>query len=254
MRMGHVFSVGLLAVLLPAAAFGQNNICRTASPSVPDQARAEQLRIEAAERAQREVERRGWEVKMVPVKYAFSEATLKALCIFQVEVVAQPTLRVVQIRAPKELMAAVEDALKRLDVPEVSPKTVEVTAYILSSNDRVQGNQSPLPASLQPVANQLKGLVLNGDLFLADTIVARGIEGQYLRVGGTNQFNAQINVREGNPSVVRLDSLQVSTLGAQFNTSVDVPVGAQVVVGKVTANTGEAKPSVILVVTAKILE
>jgi hypothetical protein len=92
----------VLSIALPVAGFAQSDLCVQPLPSVPNEARAEQLRIDAGERAQREGERRGWEVKMFQVKNITpANNPLGALCIFRVEVVFQSTLRMVQVRAPE---------------------------------------------------------------------------------------------------------------------------------------------------------
>ena len=103
------------------------------------------------------------------------------------------------------------------------------------------------------MVTQLKSLLPNGNVYLADTIVTRGTAGNIVSVQGESMMNAMIQVREGTPSVVRLDNFNVRTNNASFNTSVDVPVGTQVVVGKATSSDSK-KRAVILVMTAKLLE
>src|SRR5262245_44647111 len=102
---------GLFLAALPVSSMA--DIClQGREPERSDQARAEQLRLEAAERAQREADRRGWEVKNFTLKNTINERdnNFRALCIFRVEVVLQPALKMIQIRAPKELMATIEEA------------------------------------------------------------------------------------------------------------------------------------------------
>src|SRR5215471_19975404 len=155
-------NVLLLAFLtaLPAVGFAQSDLCIQPLPSVPAEARAEQLRIDAAERTQREVERRGWEVKMFQVKNITpSNNPLGALCIFRVEVVFQSALRLVQVRAPKELMPEIEEAIKKLDVPPppaILTKGVELTGYVVVAMEPPDPQMQALPKTLEPVATQLK--------------------------------------------------------------------------------------------------
>jgi hypothetical protein len=61
---------------------------------------------------------------MFSVKNPINERTnnFGALCIFRVEVVLQPALKVVQVRAPRELMPTIEEAIKTLDVPAPPPR------------------------------------------------------------------------------------------------------------------------------------
>ena len=240
--------------LIPVTSFAQADLCVAPLPSVPNEAKAEQLRIQAQERKDREFERRAWEVKMVAVKNEISDRNLQALCIFRIEVVSQPALRLVQIRAPKELMSAIEDALKRLDVPPPPPlvrKMVELTGYVLIVADTAEPGLMPLPSSLESVGNQLKSLLPNGNLYLADTIVARGSD--RVSVRGSTTLDTSLTVRDGAPPVIALTNFSVQASGAQFTTTVDIPIGVQVVVGKATT-TGDRKRAVVLVMTAKLIE
>ena len=191
MRMpGTASMTALLLLLLPAVGSAQSDLCIPSLPSVPSEAKAEQLRIDAAERAQREMDRKAWDVRMFTLKNALTNEALRALCIFRIEVVNQPALHLLQIRSPKspELMAAIEDAVKRLDVPPTPPpvsKGIELTGFVVVAMDPVDPQMLPLPAALQPVAAQLKSILPNGALALADTFVVRGVERQNLSLQAT---------------------------------------------------------------------
>jgi hypothetical protein len=261
----HVLLLAVIFISLPAAGFAQSDLCVQSLPLVPNEARAEQLRIDAAERSQREIERRGWEVKMFQVKNITpANNPLGALCIFRVEVVFQAPLRLVQVRAPKELMPEIEEAIKRLDVPPppaILTRGVELTGYVVVAMDPPDPQMQPLPKALEPVANQLKSILPNATLFLADTLVARGVDRSNLSVTGSTTLYGTSSIREGsNGPVIRLDNLNVNTRNsngdsqATFQTSVEVPVGTLVVIGKATpARQGPVK-AVILVINGRILE
>ena len=83
-----------------------------------------------------------------------TDSALRALCIFRIEVVNQPALHLVQIRSPKspELMAAIEDAVKRLDVPPVPPvsKGIELTGYVVVAMDPVDPQLLPFRPHCSP--------------------------------------------------------------------------------------------------------
>jgi hypothetical protein len=262
-----LFNVGF-ALLAPTAALAQSDLCIPSLPSVPNEAKAEQLRIDAAERAQREADRRAWEVRMFTVKNVLPDSTLRALCIFRVEVVSQRDLHLVQVRAPKELMTALEDAVKRLDVPlpppyqPPPPKGIELTGYILYAMEQPDPQLQPLPAALQPVASELKSILPSGTLVLADTFVARGRDGGNVSLTGSTSFTANMTIRQSSGSpVIYLGSMNVGTRDAAgnsnggFQTNVDVPVGSHVVIGKATpfGRQGPVK-AIILVISGKILE
>jgi len=263
-RLHSMLLCGLFLVSLPVAAQAQTDLCIPPSPSVPSEARAEQLRIESAERMRREEERRTWQVLLFNVKNLLPDTTLRALCIFRVEVINQPALRLVQVRAPKELMAAVEDALKRLDIPPVPatpPKGVEITGYVVIAMEPPDPQMMPLPSSLQPVANELKSILPNGTLGLADTFIARGVERSSIQLGGSTTVSVgQVSIRDGSGApVIHLANLNVSTRDAagnqngSFNTSVDVPVGTHVVIGKATPTRQGSIKAIILVINGKVL-
>jgi hypothetical protein len=267
MRLAGKVLIGtFFLMLLPAVGFAQADLCIPPLPSVPAEAKAEQLRIDAAERSNREAERRAWEVRMFTVKNALSDSALRALCIFRIEVVNQPALRLIQVRSPKspELMAAIEDAVKRLDVPPVQlvEKGIELTGYVIVATDVVDPSTVPLGAALQPVANQLKSILPNGTLGLFDTFVVRGVDRQRLNLNGMTVFSANsATIREGSgASLIRLDNLNVTVRDsrgesiASLSTSIDVPVGTQVVIGKATPSKQGPVKAVILVINGKILD
>lgn len=253
-RCRELIFCAILVCLLSPALFAQSDICEESTPFVPNEQRVQLLQLQAEERARRAAERANWSASILPVKYATSANSLKPLCIFGIEVVPQPAIKLVAVRAPKELMPAIEEALKRLDVPLPVAKSVELTAYVLVISDAPQQGLQPVPSALQPAVAQLKSILPGGTLYLADTAVARGIDGYGLDFRGmTNIMTPALTIREGADPVVHLERLNVTTNGASFSTSVDVPVGGQVVVGKATAITDKRNP-VVLVMTARILD
>jgi hypothetical protein len=266
-RFQKILFNALFVLVAPTAAFAQD-LCIPPLPSVPSEARAEQLRIDAAERVQREADRRGWEVKMFTVKNAVSNETLRALCIFRVEVVNQPALRLVQVRAPKELMTAVEDAVKRLDVPPSPPppgpvqRGIELTGYVVFAMEPRDPQLQPIPNELQPVANELKSILPSGTLVLADTFVVRGLERENVSVSGNTYFQANLRISQASAGpVITISNMNMTVRDAGggnniggIQTNVDVPVGTQVVIGKSTPmNKQGAVKAVILVISGKIL-
>jgi hypothetical protein len=189
---------------------------------------------------------------------------LGALCIFRVEVVFQSALRIVQVRAPKELMPEIEEAIKRLDVPPppaILTKGVELTGYVVVAMEPADPLLMPLPKALEPVANQLKSILPNATLLLSDTFVARGVDRSNLSVQGNTSLYGSSSIRDGNSGpVIRIDNLNVQTRNpngesqATFQTSVEVPVGTFVVIGKATPQRQGAVKAVILVINGRILE
>jgi hypothetical protein len=267
----RIVLAGLFLTSLPVSSMA--DICEPSSaPEKSDQARAEQLRLEAAQRAQREAERRNWEVKMFTVKNPIddrrSNDNFRSLCIFRIEVVLQPGLKLVQVRAPKELMPTIEEAIKGLDLPApppspaYRPKGAEITAYILVSSSVPNPRWMPVPRDLQSVADQLKGILPNDPIYLADTVVVRGMEGGRISLTGDTRISGGINIRAGaGKDVVSLSNLDVQSNGGGFSTSIEVPVGTQVVVGKASSTSADpnvspnaVKRALLLVLSARILD
>jgi hypothetical protein len=203
---------------------------------------------------------------MITVKNSLANGTLQALCIFRIEVVNQTGLRMVQVRAPKELMPSVEEAIKRLDVPPPVQvvKSIELTGYLLVAMDMPDPKFQPLPQALRPVGTQLAGILpANTSLVLADTIVLRGLDRQSLNANGFIDFNINsASIRDGSGvNVIHLDRLGVRYVidGAAGNqvrldTNIDIPPNTQVVVGKATPSRPGPIRAVVLVMTAKILD
>jgi hypothetical protein len=71
------------------------------------------------------------------------------------EFMANNQLRTLTVRDFPENIAVIEDALKRLDVPEQSPVSLEFQIHLLSAS-MVAPAKTELPKNLEPVVNQLK--------------------------------------------------------------------------------------------------
>jgi hypothetical protein len=70
-------------------------------------------------------------------------------------IIANNQLRTLTVRDFPENIAAIEDALKRLDVPEQSPVSLEFQIHLLSASMNGSG-KTELPKNLEPVVAQLK--------------------------------------------------------------------------------------------------
>src|SRR5438552_13848752 len=144
--------VAVLTVVSSTALLAQTDICRPTRVT-DNQHAAELARVEADERIAFDRARRSWEVKMFSVKNTIDYSdNFRPLCIFGIEVVLQPKLKLVQVKAPIELMAAIEEAVKRLDVPLPEPRSVEITAYVMVVSEVSDPRLMPIPVELQSVA------------------------------------------------------------------------------------------------------
>jgi len=266
----------LCLFVAPVGVFAQSDICSTL-PTVSSfqganggegnsQIVVEQMKERAAYQAQQEATRASWASKMIMLKYNIPVSTLRALCIFHVEVVPEQTLHMLSVRAPQELMASIEDAVKRMDVPQPGPKSVELTVSILVASDKDE-SLPPISASVKPVVDQLKTVLSYKQFYLLDTLLSTTLNGHYVSLNGgfqtsingqnrdvNYQFQANLDVvTDATAPTARLSNLrfQLSNLpiAVSIGTDVDVPQGKQVVVGKSTSG----DRAYILVVSGKVL-
>jgi len=264
-RLSQVVVIALSICGLSPQVFAQNPQQRS------DALEVERLKIQAEERARQEVEQRDWETKLFQIKYVDPGELRQALSMFRSNIsYSGGALRVLSVRARKEIMPAIEDAIKRLDVP-MPRKDAELTIYVLLASEQPSAVQ--LPATWQPVINQLKNVLSYKGYQLVDTLIARGretntntvllgtlpVEHAPLPGNVTYRFGARFRVLnpDGKEAVLRLENMQfqlnvpVDTAGhttdLQINTDVEIPRGQQVVVGKATYN----DRAFILVMNAK---
>src|SRR5260370_38753838 len=100
--------------------------------------------------AQKErTEEANWPVKMFQVKYADVGRLANLFRAFGATVQPDSDLRALSVRAPKEVLAAIEESLQRLDVAQPPAKNVEINAYLLTASQ--QGITGNIPPDLDPV-------------------------------------------------------------------------------------------------------
>ena len=236
-------------------------------------ARAQEETI--AEKKAEEKAQSAWPVKIFQVKYADVYRLANLFRAFGARVEPDGDLKVISVRAPKEVQAAIEESLQRLDVPQAPAKDIQLDAYLLMAS--AQGPSGSIPAELEPAVKQLKS-VFNYQAFrLLGTLSWRGRDGKGGAVDGmlspvspdaTEPTSCQFSVKSadiasgGKEPAIRVNDLVlrlVFTLKgsaekryAAVSTSIDVREGQKVVVGK--ANIDSSENALVLVLTAKILE
>ena len=189
-----------------------------------------------------------------------------------------PRMRLIGLSGPVELVNAVEEAIKKLDVPPPPERNVELTFHILAAGG--QAPSSPIPAELNGVVQQLGGVFGLKSFRLLETAVMRGREGRGVESSGVIAIPvkveaspryflrvAKVSASAGDKgSLVRIDGLDFSVsvptakvggqgldwLGTGLKTDIDVREGQKVVVGK--SSLDNSNQSIFLVVTAKMLD
>jgi hypothetical protein len=188
-RFIKALSVLLMIAGVSTGLFAQQN---PPKPQPSPEVELERLRIELQERARQENEQRDWETKIFEIKYAEPYHLREALSLFRAVMNRDPHSRLLSIRAPKEIMPAIEDVIKRLDVPSPS-KSAELTVFILLASDRDQPEAgSTVPASLQPVVNQLRNVLSYKNYRLVDTLLVRGSDGRDFSLKGVLEVDSEV--------------------------------------------------------------
>jgi hypothetical protein len=182
----------------------------------------------------------------------------------------------------KEVVTGFEEIIKQLDVPPPAQNNVEIDAYMVIASAHAE-NRNPIPAELDPVVAQLKGLFTYKSFRLLDSFVLRARSGERGENSGSVQpsspapegakisyrfeFN-KVRVDKGEAArLVRFDGLHLNInapvgldakgelrwSGAEIRTDVDVPEGKKVVIGKTSGIEG-ADSALILVISAKVVD
>jgi hypothetical protein len=267
----HIAALTLACWALGATGFAQN-------PSPPTPAAARQLGPPG--QAPPPADKSAWEIRIVPVRHAEVNAVRAALQWFNADVSAQAELKVLSVRAPKEIMPAIVEAITKLDesVSQSQARNIEIVVHVLIGAETAPAGTRPVPASVQPVVDQLKTLLAYKTYSIADTLFLNATEKQTISSNGN--WPEGLNLSAGLPpprysfkttpflqganKVVRLENLFLrmdgslegpnkswsTSYNAVIETNADVPEGKQVVVGK----TAVGDRAYILVVSARVLD
>lgn len=176
------------------------------------------------------------------------------------------------VSAPPAVMAAIEETIKRLDVPVPSPRNIELTGEILEALP-APAEPTSLPSELQGVVAQLKRTFSFAAYRLADTLFVRVREEEGLATDGTSandftglgRLNYSLNVRTAfftataDGVVVHLDGMRFMATNPKLGRGmvgvsgdVDIREGQRVVVGN--SGLGTSGNAIILVLSAKVVD
>jgi len=237
------------------------------------------LRAQEAKKAEKNpqtptLESRNWPVKVFQLRYANPWRLGNVFKAFGAIINADEGIKVLTVRAPKEVLAAIEDSVQRLDVPEPPTKNIQLDTYLLIAS--AQGSSGTIPADLDPVVKQLKSIFSYQHFRLLGTLSMRMRDDSDSTVNGLlppvsadsvapTSYRFHINkatiTSEGKERAVRINGLDLR-MGCALKgperheaysyTSVDVHEGQKVVLG--TANIDNADGALILVLTGKVME
>ena len=225
------------------------------------------------------------EHKLFILKYADPGKLQGLLQVLGANAVPNSELHAIAVQAKAESMPAIEDAIKRLDVPSAVPQNIELTAYYVVGGPDENTPGGPLPKDLDSVATQLKNTFAFKNYRLLDVIELRTRTGQGADTTGsagvanglptaTTQFRIASGTVAADGTTIRIDRLKVgvrlpvlagsflsgpggATIPAQYeyrdlglNADVDIKEGQKVVVGRIGLSKDQA---LFLVLTARIV-
>jgi hypothetical protein len=211
-----------------------------------------------------------WPTRVYSIRYVDYRYIWNLLSPIGVQVAGEPNLNAISVRGPEKLLIAVDDIVKRFDVPGNAPKNVDLTVYVVVGSSDGEDN---VPAALRGVIDQLRGVMTYKTYRVLDTIIARGTEGSEIETSGsitklaetdraqvTYTFRVRARVAgEGADQTIHLDNLRFSTQvitsdgqpqSLNIATSLDVKKSQQIVVGKATVR----DRAVILVLSGKVVD
>jgi hypothetical protein len=215
------------------------------------------------------------------LKYADPSQIYDVLHVFAPSMIPNREMHALTVSAPPEAIAAIEDALKHLDVPGAAPKDVDLTVYLVLGAETSEQAGGPLPKDLENVVAQLRNTFQFKNYGLLDVMTLRTSDTRSNgRTPSTNSSGGTVNIN-GRPhnvmsnlqigslsvssdgTVVRITGLEagcqipyaagennVQTHNLNLHTDVDIKEGQKVVVGRMGMNQGQA---LFLVITAKVL-
>jgi DNA-binding transcriptional regulator YdaS (Cro superfamily) len=198
--------------------------------------------------------------KVFVIKHVHVNDLSRVLAIFPAELsgMERDNMRVLSASAAPAVVAAIEETIKRLDVPPPPIKSVEITAYVLECS--TAGEAGSLPQDLQGVFVQLKKTFSYSGCGLARTLFARGSDDSRFgaefneRTAGKYELNGRVEVDSSEPPTVRLRGTELVTWSgstrSRLSGDIEVRGGQKVVLGRLGVT--ESGKDQIVVLTAKV--
>ncbi len=215
--------------------------------------------------------------KLFLLKYADPVQVANLLRVFNATVSPNSDMHALAVDATKPSMAAIEEAIQRLDVPSAAAKNIEMTAYLLIGGESAGTEAGAMPKELDSVVAQLKSTFAFKSYRLLDTLALRTRVGQSASTNSTGRgtpigqntpaVTTEFQIRSAgigsDETTIRIDRLNLNSRipvqtgsGGQFGVNnvglqadVDIKQGHKVVIGRVSV--GES--ALFLVLTAQVV-
>jgi hypothetical protein len=138
-------------------------------------------------------------------------------------------LKTITVRDLPENIAAIEAALKRLDLPDPAPVSIQTQIYLISASDEA-GDPGQFPKEIEPVLAQLKATLKYKHYRFENTFLNRVNDGGSVESSGTWQASA--NNLQPNFSTYSMRQVRLATDNqgkeairiGKFNFGLRVPV------------------------------
>ena len=197
------------------------------------------------------------------------------------ELAASNEFRTITVRDFPENIAAIEEAIKRLDTPEVTRPDIELRMHVLLASNK-EGASNQYPADLKDVIGELQKTLSFKEYTLLTSIVqrtreSRGTRGNYLEGRGSAEVpwpnstvpggsekrissylffanSVALTASPAGPAEIQLGefyfTLSVPGTDARIHSDIRMRDGERVVVG----TAGFSDKALILVMTARVLK
>jgi len=176
-----------------------------------------------------------FQVKLFEVKHKFPNTLVNAIAALGSgrpgsRIDPNNELKTITVRDLPENIAAIEGALKRLDIPDPAPISIQTQIYVISASDEASGDSTPFPKELEPVLVQLKATLKYKHYRFENTFLNRVNDGGSVESTGT--WRASANASQPNFSTYRLQQVRLATDNqgkeairiGRFNFGMRVPV------------------------------
>jgi hypothetical protein len=200
--------------------------------------------------------------KVFALHHVRYEDMARILSVFPAQIggAERGALRALSVSAAPAVVAAIEETIKRLDVPPEPAKSVDVTAYVLECLMQGPGAGTG-GADLQDIVGQLKRTFGYSGCTLTQTFFARTSD-QSNFTSSSSQKADETMVLHGNvvvdasqrPPLIHFNRLSYGVIGSRNTSfsaeSLDVRDGQRVILGKA----GSGGRDEILVLAVKVVE
>ena len=234
------------------------------------------IALPLAGQEEKKPEAKPWVQKIFMLKYADPNQVRNLLAVFGVNLQPNQEMHTLAVGAPADVMAAIENAVKTLDVPSSAPRNVELTVYFVIGADMETQYGGPMPKDLESVVGALKTTFPFKEYRLMDVMNLRTRTGQRVDLNSnagtisvdnhsafiTTGFHIDSSSLSAEGTSLRLDKMRASAripypnpngftmqdLG--INEDMDVKEGQKVVVGRVGISRDQA---LFVVLSAKVM-